>query len=299
MNILGSGICIPKNKILNNYFTEILKLDTSVEWIESKTGIISRHHVEKETLIEMATHAAKDAIDKSNIDSIDMIILATSTPDTSIPCMATFVAKNLGIKCPAFDINNACSSYIYALDIATKYLNDYKNILVIGADIATRVTNFKDRLTSIFFGDGAGAVVLTDSDKKKSSYIMANGNHEAISTINSGKLEMNGKSIWDFTHEVVPQTIYELTRKAKLNLSDIDWIVPHQPNAKMLKSCFEHMGFPFEKVIVNVDKYGNTISASIPIALHEGMQKKIKRGDTIALVGWGAGLSWGGILLQY
>lgn len=301
MKILGTGVYVPSKTISNDYFTDVLKLDTSKEWIELKTGIKNRHYVEQETLLDLAYFASKRAMEKAGVSNVDMIILATSTPDTSIPSTATLLTERLGIRCAAFDLNNACSSFIYALDIASRYLEENKTILVIGADISTRVTNFKDRLTSIFFADGAGAVIIQEStsSRKLASYMMASGNHGAISTLNSGKLEMVGKSIWDFTHEVVPQTIEELANKAKIKVNDIDWVVPHQPNARMLESCFKTMGFPFEKVIVNVEKYGNTISASIPIALYEGLESKIQRKDIVCLVGWGAGLSWGGILLEY
>jgi 3-oxoacyl-[acyl-carrier-protein] synthase-3 len=300
MSIIGTGISVPNKKIDNSYFKDVLKLNTSEEWINSKIGIKNRYYAEGENLLSLISRSAGDALNMAKLDHVDTIIVATSTPDTQIPSMASFLAGNLGIECCTFDINNACSGFVTAFDVSLNYLkeNQYKNALVIGADLATKVVDFSDRLTSVFFGDGAGSVILSNNIKKLSSYSKTHSCHEAISTVNNQKLSMEGKKIWEFTHEIVPHIIKELAKRANISINKINWVVPHQPNLRMLESCFKSMDFDLNKVIINADKYGNTIAATIPIAIHENKGKFNKK-EIICLIGWGAGLSCYGVLFEY
>lgn len=303
MKIISTGIYVPDRVEDNSYFVSKLGLETTSEWIANKTGIIQRHYAfPNQTTSDLATIAAKNAVDDPS--SLDLILVATTTPDMAIPSVATFVQRNLGAKCPAIDLNNACSGFVYALDVAYQYIKagTYRKILVIGADVASSITNFKDRTTSPFFADGAGAVVVENSDYDcvLARHLAAEGCYEAISTVDTGMLSMDGKSIWDFALRVFPDTIRKLADQAGIDVSQIDCIVPHQANAVMIKACADVLNYPHNKVFINAEKYGNTISATIPMALHEAIeQHKISRGDIFALVGYGAGLAWGGLLLKY
>ena len=300
MRIETTGIYLPNRVVPNSYFVNDLKLDTTEQWIAEKTGILERRFVSNETTSDMAAEAARSCV--QNPETLDMILVATTTPDTPIPSTATFVQRKIGAKCPAVDLNNACSGFLYALDIAHQYISNgtYKRILVIGADSSTHVTDQHDRLTAVFFGDAAGAAVVTEGGEVLGRCLHAQGHHEAISTVGTGKLSMDGKAIWNFATTVFPDMVTNLAQQAGIGPNEIDWIVPHQANGQMLKACADKLGYPTERVIMNVQKYGNTISATVPIALHEAIADgRIKRGDLVAMLGFGAGLAWGGMLLRY
>ena len=288
----------------------------------SKTGIVKRP-ISEIPVSKMASIACEKALEnsKTKADEIDLIILATSTPDMLIPCTASLVQREIkAYKAAAFDLNNACSGFIFALDIASKYLDTgtYKKILVVGSDWASKITNQNDRNTVVFFADGAGAVVVSSGDeysKVLSSCLNSYGKYESIYIPKGGclkrfpekeeeknkfYLEMNGKEIWDFATDVFPKTIDELCEKAKIKKSEIDWVIPHQANKRIIEESMKTCNISIEKAIINIENRGNTIAATIPLALDEAnKENKIKRGQIVALVGFGAGLSWGGILLKY
>ena len=320
MKILGTGSYLPERVVDNHYFVNDLGLSTSDEWIRNKTGICCRHFAsEDETSSEMATVASVRALEQAGIlaKDIDMIILATTTPDYIIPSTACLVQQKLGAnKACAVDINNACSGFIYAMDIASAYIASgiHECILVIGVDVATRITNMHDRNTAIFFADGAGAVVLSKTHEQKgvlaaslksrgcpeALHIPAGGSKNRFSDTPSDYfMTMNSHMIWDFAVDVFPNMINEIAAKANITVKEIDMIVPHQANANIIKESMNKLQLPLDQVYINIDQCGNTISATVPIALDECMRKSlIKDGNKLALVGFGAGLAWGSILIQ-
>ena len=286
----------------NDYFSKILKLDVSPEWIVNKTGILTRHYAAFDQLTSDLAYMAYENMKEEDPSTIELLIIATTTTDMAVPSVSGIVQKKIGCSCPCIEINSGCAGFVYAFDVAYHYIQTYKKILVIGADTITRLIDYSDNVTPVFFGDGAGAVMLERSSKKTilSRFISTRGNVESISTQKNGKVEMNGRDIWNFVLEVFPDTVNKLLNDAALTISDVDWIVPHQANIKMIKAAVEKLNFPFEKTIINADKYGNTVAASIPMALHDGISDgRIKEGDKIILIGYGAGLSWGGILMEY
>ena len=320
MKILGSGSYVP-NEVETNLDLIDKGIDTTNEWILSKTGIKERP-ISKIPVSEMAKIACEIALKKSRIspEDIELIILATSTPDMLIPCCSSSLQKKIKAKNSAvFDLNNACSGFVYSLDIASKYIQTrtYEKIMVVGADWSSKITNPFDRNTVVFFADGAGAVIVGKEDFKSnflSSYLACEGDISPIFIPSGGCLDrfhnnfnnedfylkMEGKKIWNFVIKVFSKTLNELCKKAKIKIDDIDWIVPHQPNKILLEEAAKVSKIPIEKVIINVENRGNTIAASIPIALDEAIgNSKIKRGDIVALMGFGAGLSWGGVLIRY
>lgn len=302
IKIKKTGIYIPELLVPNSYFSEKLNLKTSPEWIENKIGIKTRSFSnEKQYSSDLGHLACKDLLEE--ISSIDMIIVASVTSDFDVPSIGSLIQKKIGCECPVISINVGCSGFVYAFDMACQYIisNSCKKILVIGADTITKLINFKDRLTAVFFGDGAGAVVLERNKTNTilSRYFSAKGEIETISNKN-GLVEMDGKAIWNFVLDVFPKIFNELLNRSKLSAKDVDLIIPHQANAKMIEAAIKKINFPIEKTIINIEKYGNTVSASIPIALHEAiLQKKIKNNDKVMLIGYGAGLSWGGVFFEY
>jgi 3-oxoacyl-[acyl-carrier-protein] synthase III len=304
--ILGTGVCVPERVIDNEYFSRELGMDTTPEWIESRIGIVSRHWAVDETSTNLAVGAARAALMHSRLtaEDIDVIIVATSTPDFTMPSTACLVQGQLGAGAAlAFDIVNACSGFVYALDAASRYLQsgDLKNALVIGVDRGSRLVNPRDRRTSVFFGDGAGAAVVS---RRGPGRVLATAMHslgtsEPLSVPVGGEMSMDGKAIWNFATEVLPATVRELCDVAKTSVSEIKLLVPHQANQNILAASAEKLGLPFDRVAVNIDRYGNTLAASIPIALDEALAAgRAEPGDKVALVGFGAGLAWGGVLLQ-
>lgn len=293
---------LPLRKEDNEYFSKTLKLDVTPEWIANKTGILNRHYA---ALDQSTSDLASLAFNEMQEDplTIELLIIATTTSDMAVPSVSGIIQKKIGCSCPCIEINAGCSGFIYAFDLAYHYLRTYKKILVIGADTITKLIDYTDNVTPVFFGDAAGAVIVERSSKNTilSRYLATKGDVESISTANlKGKVQMNGRQVWDFVLEVFPDTVNRLLVDSGLSIGDVDWIIPHQANIKMIKAAVEKLNFPFEKTIINADKYGNTVAASIPMALHDGISDgRIKENDKIILIGYGAGLSWGGILMEY
>lgn len=304
--ILGTGKCVPERIVDNEFFSRDLRLNTTPEWIESRIGIVARHWAVEESSTDLAIGAAHAAMDQADLEpeDIDLIIVATSTPDFTMPSTACLVQGRLGAEnAQAFDIVNACAGFVYALDAATRYLasGDLKTALVIGVDRGSRLIDPRDRSTSVFFGDGAGAVVISSrgTGRVLASKLHSKGTSEPLFVPVGGTMTMDGKAIWDFATEVLPSNVRELCEIAGVSVDDIKLLVPHQANRNILAASAAALGLPMERVAMNIDRYGNTLAGSIPIALEEALAaRRADKGDLVALVGFGAGLAWGGLLLQ-
>lgn len=311
--INATGSYLPE-RILSNKDLE-KSLDTTDEWIVSRTGIKERHIIgDDETTSDMAYKAALDALKSSTINpsEIDLIIVATTTPDKVFPSTACSVQNKLNIgECPAFDIQAVCSGFIYALSIADKFIKTgaKKNILVIGADVMSRITDYTDRSNAILWGDGAGAVILTATDKPGilSTHIHSEGKYESMLHVprsnNPSKkdtIEMQGNQVFKMAVNTLDRIVDETLNANNLMKSDIDWLVPHQANIRILEATAKKLEMPMDKVVVTLDKHGNTSAASIPLALDYGVKSgKIKSGETILMEAFGGGFTWGSALIKY
>ena len=312
--IIGVGSYLPK-KVLTNKDLE-KSLDTTDEWITSRTGIKQRHIVSPgQHTSDLAFEAARKAISNSNIntDEIDLIIVATTTPDKIFPSTACNVQTKLGIKnCPAFDIQAVCSGFIYALSVADKFIKtkSAKNILVIGADSMSKITDYTDRSNAILWGDGAGAVVLSASDQQGilSTHIHADGKYEELLHVpkrnveNKVKqtIEMQGSQVFKIAVNTLDKIVDETLIANQLKKEDIDWLVPHQANIRILEATAKKLQMGMDKVIVTIDRHGNTSAASIPLALDDGIQGgKIKPGHLLLMEAFGGGFTWASALIRY
>ena len=311
--IIGTGSYLPK-KILTNKDLEA-SLDTSDDWITSRTGIKERHIADpNENTSDLAYEASLEAIKSANIDAsdIDLIILATTTPDKVFPSTACTVQSKLNISCPAFDIQAVCTGFIYALSIADKFMktNAAKNILVIGADRMSSITDYTDRSNAILWGDGAGAVILSASKDPGilSTHIHADGKYENLLHVPRNKkekgksdaIEMQGNQVFKFAVNTLDQIVDETLLANNLGKSDIDWVVPHQANIRILEATAKKLEMSMSKVIVTIDRHGNTSAASIPLAMDEGVKSgKIQPNQTILMEAFGGGFTWGSALIKY
>ena len=323
LRIAGVGYSLPETVITNDDLTKLY--DTSDEWIYTRTGIKERRVVSgEENAIDLGFDAAKKAIEKSGIaaDEIDLILAASSAPPDLYPAIACHIQARLGISkaIPAFDITAACSGLIYGLSIAKAYIASgmYKNILIVATDNNSRLVDWTDRGTSILFGDGAGAVVVTQAEDGIDDIIAidikADGNYgHLIELAFDGKncplveqyqekpkgIRMNGRGVYTFVAKILPHYVEELITNAGMKAEDIDYLIPHQANIRIIQAVQERLGYPDEKVVTNIKYYGNTSAASIPIALAESVEKgKIKLGTTAVLCGFGAGMTWGGAIVR-
>ena len=314
--ILGCGSYLPKKILTNNDLSK--KLDTSDEWIKTRTGINQRYIADKEQLnSDLGFEAAKKAIKNSKIKTsdIDLIILATSTPDHTFPSTATKIQGKLGIKKGfAFDIQAACSGFIYAMSVADNFLlnNQASNALVIGSEIFSRILDWNDRSTCILFGDGAGAIILSNKKKMNSGIIStelySDGRFYDLLYVNggvafnqkAGHIKMKGREVFKHAVEKLVSCIQFNLKKNKLKKEDIDWIIPHQANKRIMDMTAIKLGVPKSKLLVTVDQYANTSSASIPLTLDYALSNKIiKRGQIIVFEAIGGGLTWGCSILKY
>ena len=311
--IIGTGSYLPK-KILTNKDLEA-SLDTTDDWITSRTGIKERHISDpNENTSDLAYQASLEAIKSANIDArdIDLIILATTTPDKVFPSTACTVQSKLNISCPAFDIQAVCTGFIYALSIADKFMktNAAKNVLVIGADRMSSITDYTDRSNAILWGDGAGAIILSASKNPGilSTHIHADGRHENLLHVprknkvkgKSDSIEMQGNQVFKFAVNTLDQIVDETLLANNLSKSDIDWVVPHQANIRILEATAKKLEMSMSKVIVTIDRHGNTSAASIPLAMDEGVKSgKIQPNQTILMEAFGGGFTWGSALIKY
>ena len=313
--ILGCGGYLPKKIITNNDLPK--KLNTTDEWIKTRTGICQRYIANKKQLnSDLGFEAAKKAIKNSKINNteIDLVIVATSTPDHTFPSTATKIQGKLGIKKGfAFDIQAACSGFIYAISIADNYIKNKqaRNALVIGSEVFSRILDWNDRSTCVLFGDGAGAIVLTGRKKNSgiiSTELYSDGRFYDLlyvdggvaSNQKAGHIKMKGKEVFRHAVEKLTNCIEINLKKNNLKKNDIDWIIPHQANKRIMDMTANKLGISKDKVLVTVDKYANTSSASIPLTLDHALSKKIvKRGDIIVFEAIGGGLTWGCSILKY
>jgi len=305
-SILGTGCSVPERVIDNAVFSRELGVDTTPEWIESRIGIIERRWAVEESSTDLAIGAARAALDQAQleVEDIDLIIVATSTPDFTMPSTACLVQGRLGAEnALAFDIVNACAGFVYALDAATRYLQsaDLQNALIIGVDRGSQLVDPRDRNTSVFFGDGAGAAVVSSrgAGRVLASKFHSRGMSEPLTVPVGGTMTMDSKAIWNFATDVLPSTVRELCELAGVAVDEIKLLVPHQANRNILVAAADSLGISLDRVAINIDRYGNTLAASIPIALDEALADgRAEPGDIVALAGFGAGLAWGGLLLQ-
>jgi 3-oxoacyl-[acyl-carrier-protein] synthase-3 len=314
------------SKIITNQDLEKI-VETSDEWIRTRTGMVERHMASKEEAAsDLAYFAALNAIESSNVrfKDIDLIVVATISGDHPFPSTACILQKRLGLKgIPAFDVSAGCTGFIYACDVARQYVENgaAKNILVVGVEILTKITNWTDRNTCVLFGDAAGAAVISrteptdisriidakiDADGSQGEYLMqaAGGSrlpasHETVDA-NQHTVYMEGNRIFKNAVKSMYASSDELLKRNHLSALDVDWVIPHQANLRIIEALADKMKIPISKVIINIHKYGNTSSATVPLAIDEAVRaKKIRRGDIMLLTSFGAGLTWGSILARY
>jgi 3-oxoacyl-[acyl-carrier-protein] synthase-3 len=309
--IAGTGSYLPK-KILTNAELESM-VDTTDDWIVARTGIKERHiAAEGEFTSDLASNAAKNAIESAGISAtdIDLIIVATTTPDKIFPSVATMVQRKLGIAgCPAFDVQAVCSGFIYALTTADNFIKtgSSKCALVIGAETFSRITDYSDRGNCILWGDGAGAVILQASNEQGiiSTHLHADGNYENLLHVprNANGIDtvvMEGNPVFKMAVNTLDQIVDETLAANNMQKSDIDWLVPHQANIRILQATAKKLDMSMDRVVVTVDKHGNTSAASIPLALDTAVRDgRIKRGDVILMEAFGGGFTWGSALVKY
>ena len=313
--ILGVGSALPRRRITNEELAETV--DTTDSWIVERTGIRSRYIAgEGETTASLAAEASRKALDHANVAAvdIDLIVLATATPDQTFPSSATKVQATLGINdCVAFDVHAVCTGFLYALSVADSMLRsgNAKKALVIGAETFSRILDWDDRATCVLFGDGAGALVLSAEETEGgilATRLHADGRHNDLLFVDGGpsttgtvgKLRMKGREV--FRHAVVnlADVLNEVLEAAGLTSADVDWVVPHQANARILDATARKLGLPPEKVVVTVDEHANTSAASVPLAFDTAVKDgRIKRGDLVILEAMGGGFTWGAAALRY
>ena len=313
--VLGVGSALPKRQVTNDELAS--QVDTSDEWIVERTGIRSRYVAgDGETTASLATDAARRALEHAGITAadIDLIVLATATPDQTFPSSATKVQAALGISdCIAFDVHAVCTGFLYALSVADSMLRsgNAQKALVIGAETFSRILDWEDRATCVLFGDGAGALVLSaeqTEDGILATKLHADGRHNDLLFVDGGpsttgtvgKLRMKGREV--FRHAVVnlADVLTEVLADAGLSAADVDWVVPHQANARILDATAKKLGLPSEKVVMTVERHANTSAASVPLAFDTAVKDgRINRGDIVVLEAMGGGFTWGAAALRY
>lgn len=316
--IISVGSYIPSNTVTNKDLEKTV--DTTDDWIISRTGIKQRPIAEpSQATSDLAFEASIIAIDRANIDrsDIDLIIVGTCTPDVATPNVGTLIQKRLGLSnFPAFSIEAACSGFIYALNIADKFIKsgESKCALVVGAETLSRITNWDDRNTCVLFADGAGAAILKPSDDKGIifSELGANGEYADLLHVPYGTsrkpeksskddyfLKMSGNEVFKVAVKTLEEIAIDALKKSNIESKDIDWFIPHQANVRIIQAVAKRLELPEEKVILSMDIHGNTSAASIPLAFDRAVQDgRIKKGDTILMQSFGAGFTWGSVLLE-
>ncbi|WP_246797123.1 beta-ketoacyl-ACP synthase III [Burkholderia perseverans] len=320
--VLGTGSHLPANRVTNQALAERLAKDgieTSDEWIVARTGIHARHFADPDvTTSDLALVAAQRAIEAADIDpqSIDLIIVATSTPDFVFPSTACLLQNKLGIRNggAAFDVQAVCSGFAYALATADSFIRSgqHRNALVVGAETFSRILDFKDRTTCVLFGDGAGAVVLSASDEPGilGSALHADGSYSHIlctpGNVNGGViagsafLHMDGQAVFKLAVNVLEKVAVEALEKANLSADQVNWLIPHQANIRIMTSTCRKLGLPQERMVVTVGEHGNTSAASIPLALDVAVRDgRIQRGQTVLIEGVGGGFTWGATVFRF
>ena len=317
--ILGTGSYLPA-RVLTNAELERM-VETTDQWIVERTGIRERHiAAEDETSSTMGLEAARRALAAAGVDAqqIDLIIVATTTPDLVFPATACLIQERLGIhECPAFDVQAVCTGFVYALTIAEKFIRtgSARNALVIGSEVLSRIIDWNDRSTCVLFGDGAGAVVLGRSDEPGivSAHLHADGQYKDLLCVPTGIgtnhrrdaalrpfVRMEGSEVFKVAVTTLGRIVDETLAANRMQQSDITWLVPHQANIRIIAATAKKLGLPMERVVVTVDRHGNTSAASIPLAFDEAVRDgRIRRGDTVLMEAFGGGFTWGSVLLRY
>ena len=321
--IVGIGVCLPQRVLTNDELAQMV--DTNDAWIQERTGIRERRiAATDQAASDLGVVAAREALANAGVTAqeIDLIIVATATSDMQFPATACVIAEKLGLDTtPAFDVSAGCTGFIYALTIGSQFIVNrfYRSVLVIGAEVLSKVTNWTDRETCILLADGAGAVVLgpvaadqgilsmklgADGEGGKELSLPAGGSRLPLTmeglAANLNKLHMNGSTVFKFAMRMLPEVTGQALELAGLKPEDVALFVPHQANLRIIEAAARRMDLPLEKFMVNIDRYGNTSSASIPIALHEALATgRIQPGDVLVLTGFGAGLTWGAVVLRW
>jgi len=314
--IIATGSYLPARVVTNDELARTV--DTSDEWIRTRTGIRSRHvAAEGELASDLALVASQRALQAAKIapDDIDLIIVATTTPDIIFPSTACILQAKLGIAgCPAFDLQAVCSGFVYALTIADLFIRSgqSKRVLVVGTEVYSRILDWSDRGTCVLFGDGAGAAIVAASEQPGilAARLHADGSHKDMlcvpGSVNAGKVSgtpfvhMDGGSVFKFAVRVFEEGAREVLEAANLKVTDLDWFIPHQANIRIMEATAKKIGLPTHKVIATVDHHGNTSAASIPLALDEAVRDgRIKPGQMLLLEGVGGGFTWGAVLLRW
>ena len=318
--IAGTGSYLPEKVLTNDDLAKFV--DTSDEWIAARTGIRERHVVaEGETTSDLAYHASVRALEAAGVDAkdLDLIIVGTTTPDIIFPSTACLVQHRLGANgCPAFDVNAACTGFVYALTVADKFIRSgaAKTVLVIGAETLTRMLDWSDRSTCVLFGDGAGAVVLKADTETGilSTHMHADGGKKELlwnpvgvsagfkpEEHNAGvRVLMTGNEVFKHAVKALDSVVEETLEANGLDRHDIDWLIPHQANLRIIEATAKRLDMPMDRVVVTVDRHGNTSSGSVPLALDEAVRSgKVQRGQLVLLEAFGGGFTWGSALLRY
>ncbi len=321
--IIGTGSYLPPRRVSNQELSAQLAeqgIETSDEWIVSRSGISARHYADADMKSsDLAVKAAQNALDMAgcSVNDVDLILLATSTPDYfgGFPSTACVVQNKLGISnhCAAVDIQAVCSGFVYALSMADSFIRTgmHRNVLVIGAEVFSRILDFKDRTTCVLFGDGAGAVLMSASNEPGmlATRLHADGSQAGIlcvpGSINAGAiagsayLHMDGQAVFKLAVSVLEKVAHEALDAAGVSASEVDWLIPHQANIRIMQGTAKKLGLPMEKMVVTVDQHGNTSAASIPLALDQAMRDgRIKPGQTVLMEGVGGGFTWGAALVR-
>ena len=321
--IIGVGMYAPEKVLTNAELARML--NTTEEWIEAMSGIKERHiAAPSQATSDLGTIAAQRALARAGVspDEVDLIIVSTSTPDMQFPSTACLIQERLGVKnIPAFDLTAVCSGFVYALTVGAQFIANefYRTVLVIGTEVVSRVINWSDKDTCMLIGDGAGAVVLRQvpsgygilsaklgADGSGASFMMvpAGGSRKPATAEvieqKMNKIQMNGSEVFKFAMKKLPEVTEQALELANLHTEDLKLIIPHQANRRIIEAAARRMDLPLEKFLLNVEHYGNTSSATIPIALHEALETgRIESGDLIALTGFGGGLTWGSLIMRW
>jgi 3-oxoacyl-[acyl-carrier-protein] synthase-3 len=308
--IIGTGSYLPK-KVISNFDLE-KTLDTTSEWITIRTGIKERRVVTDQSTCDLAIEASKKALEMASLKAtdLDLIILATTTPDKIFPATATMLQHRIGASCPAFDLQAVCAGFVFALSTAQQYIENgsANNILVVGSETMSKIVDWNDRSTAILFGDGAGAVVVSSDNTTgiKHSKLYSDGSYMSSLHVNNdrinelGTIEMSGNEVYKIAVKRLSELAEETLNDCNMTSDDLTWMVPHQANIRIISAVAKRINLPMSKVILTLDKHGNTSAASIPLALDVAVRDgRIKKGDSLLFEGIGGGFSWGSVLVEY
>ena len=308
--IIGTGSYLPK-KVISNFDLE-KTLDTTNEWITIRTGIKERRVVTDQSTCDLAIEASKKALEMASlkVTDLDLIILATTTPDKIFPATATMLQHRIGASCPAFDLQAVCAGFVFALSTAQQYIENgsANNILVVGSETMSKIVDWNDRSTAILFGDGAGAVIVSSDNTPgiKHSKLCSDGSYMSSLHVNNdrinelGTIEMAGNEVYKIAVKRLSELAEETLNDCNMTSDDLTWMVPHQANIRIISAVAKRINLPMSKVILTLDKHGNTSAASIPLALDVAVRDgRIKKGDSLLFEGIGGGFSWGSVLVEY